>query len=38
MISDLPVPKSNLILPTVDQKDDKVKEAKTDVNESDAGT
>ena len=37
MISDLPVPKSNPILPTLDQNYE-VKEAKTDVNESDAGT
>ena len=37
MISDLPVPKNNPILPGVEQ-NDKVKESKTDVNETDAGT
>ena len=36
MISDLPVPKSNPIIPRVEPKD-KVKEEKSDVNESDAG-
>ena len=37
MISDLPVPKSNPIIAAVEENDD-VKEAKSDVNESDAGT
>ena len=37
MTRDLPVPKSNLIIAGVEENDD-VKEAKSDMNESDAGT
>ena len=36
MISNLPVPKSNLVIPGVEPKD-KVKEEKSDLNESDSG-
>ena len=38
MMMDLSVPKSNPIVPTVQQKDDKVKSKDTDVNEFDPGT
>ena len=38
MINDLPVPKSNPISSTVDEKDEEVKTKNTDLNESEAGT